>query len=214
MFKSIAKINRVDILRPSVLLLISMNLIPLVGVLLLDWNIGFIMLLYWMETVVIGVFNIPKMLSARLPPQGETKRVGLAGGLFFAAFFTVHYGGFNLGHYVFLKDMFDLPPIGLDVLIALAGLTLSHGVSLAVNWFGKREYEKTDPGVQMFKPYGRVILMHVVIIVSGFLVLGFKGALPVLILLIILKTYADVVAHIKGHEFKEMLMEANANSNP
>lgn len=212
MSKFISKISRADVMTPSVALLVLMNMIPLVGVLLFGWNIGFIMLLYWMETVIIGLFNIPKILTCRLPPQGSTGRPGIGGLLFIAVFFTIHYGGFNFGHYMFLKDMFDLPPIGTDVLIAIAGFALSHGVSLLVNWFGKREYERNDPGVQMFKPYGRVVVMHLVIILGGFFVLAFNGALAVLILLIILKTATDVVAHVKGHEFKEMLLEANANA--
>lgn len=210
--KAMSKISRADVTTPSVLLLVVMNMIPLVGVIAFGWNIGFIMLLYWMETVIIGLFNIPKILTAQKIPQGTSRRVGVGGRLFVVIFFTVHYGMFNFGHYTFLKDMFDLPPIGRDVLIAVAGLALSHGASLIVNWFGKREYKRNDPSLQMFKPYGRVIVMHVVIIFGGFFVLAFKGALPVLILLIALKTAVDVVAHVKGHEFKEIMAEAAAKS--
>jgi hypothetical protein len=210
--KSMTKISRADIATPSVLLLVVMNMIPLVGVIAFGWNIGFIMLLYWMETVIIGLFNILKILTAQKIPQASSRRVGVGGRLFIVIFFTVHYGMFNFGHYAFLKDMFNLPPIGRDVLIAVAGLALSHGASLIVNWFGKREYERNDPSVQMFKPYGRVVVMHVVIVLGGFLALAFNGALPVLILLIVLKTAADVAAHVKGHEFKEMMAEASAKS--
>jgi hypothetical protein len=212
MSKSISKINRADVLTPSVALLVLMNMIPLAGVLLLGWDIGFIMLLYWMETVIIGLFNIPKILTCRLPPQGSTGQPGFGGLIFIAVFFTVHYGAFNFGHYMFLKDMFDLPPIGTEVQIAVAGFALSHAVSLLVNWFGKREYERNDPAAQMFKPYGRVVIMHIVIILGGGIVLAFNGALAVLILLIVLKTGTDVVAHVKGHEFKAMLSQSSENA--
>jgi len=198
-----AKIDRDALRSPSVLLLIAMNLIPLVGVLVFGWNIGYIMLLYWMETIVIGLFNIPKILSSRKPPQGSTVRAGGCGLLFIAVFFTIHYGGFNAGHFFFLNEMFDLPPINRDVLIVLGALTLSHGFSLMVNWFGKREFENRDPSQQMFMPYGRVIVMHIVIILGGFLALAFNGGLAVLILLIALKTIADLFAHLKGHEWME-----------
>jgi len=210
--KILNTIGSAELRKPSVLMLIGVNIIPLLGVLMLGWNVGFIMLLYWLETVIIGLFNIPKILTAQKTPQGTNAKVGVGGRLFIVIFFAVHYGIFNFGHYAFLKDMFDLPPIGLDVLIAVAGLGLSHGVSLIVNWFGKREYAHNDPSLQMFKPYGRVVIMHVVIILGGFFVLAFKGAWIVLVLLIVLKTLADVLAHVKGHEFNEIMQKASENS--
>ena len=42
---------------PSVIFLIVINLIPLIGVVAFGWNVGFLMLIYWMETVIIGLFN-------------------------------------------------------------------------------------------------------------------------------------------------------------
>lgn len=50
--------------RPSVSFLVVINLIPLVGVFAFGWNAGFLMLVYWMETVVIGLFNIPNTQTA------------------------------------------------------------------------------------------------------------------------------------------------------
>ena len=42
----------------SVLSLVGANLVPLLGVLLLDWDAAVIVLLYWTENVVIGFYNI------------------------------------------------------------------------------------------------------------------------------------------------------------
>ena len=197
---------------PSVLLLIAVNLIPLFGALFLGWDVGAIMLLYWMETVVIGLLNVPKIITARKPiadGSGTTpQQAGGCGLIFMAVFFMVHYGGFNLGHFMFLKDMFDLPPINQEFAIALAGIAGSHLFSLIRNWFGKREFEKVSPNLQMFRPYGRVVVMHVVIILGGFFALMTGGGIVVLILLIGLKTIVDVYSHRWGHTFVQQMNDA------
>ncbi len=51
--------------RPSSLVLILANLIPLAGVLLFQWDILAILLLYWAESVIIGYINVIKMIFCR-----------------------------------------------------------------------------------------------------------------------------------------------------
>ncbi|MEM9599845.1 MAG: DUF6498-containing protein [Pseudomonadota bacterium] len=184
--------------RPSVLFLISVNLIPLIGVTLFGWDVGFLMLLYWLETIVIGVFNIPKLITS-IGERGTTPLwASMAGNLFLTAFFCVHYGGFNFGHYMFLQSFFDLPAINTEILIVLAGLSLSHVFSLIVNWFGKAEYKTAHVNEQMFKPYIRVVVMHVTIIFGGvFATMG--GGFLTLALLVALKTGTDIAAHAATH---------------
>lgn len=190
---------------PSVLFLILVNLIPLVGVLALGWDVGLIMLLYWMETVVIGLYNVPKILTSRQSAVSEergraaAKAVGFGGRLFLAVFFMVHFGGFNAGHYLFLDGMFGLPPVDVQALIAAGGIALSHGFSFLHNWIGKREFERSSPSLQMFMPYGRIVVMHIVIIAGGFLVMLFEDGLVFLLLLIGMKTGVDLISHRAGH---------------
>ena len=42
------------------------NTIPLYGVLFLDWSPVMILFVFWQEAVVIGLWNVPKMLMAQL----------------------------------------------------------------------------------------------------------------------------------------------------
>lgn len=184
---------------PSVIFLILVNMIPLVGVVIWGWDVGFLMLIYWVETVVIGLFNIPKILTTGMGEPGFGLRI--FGNLFVVAFFTVHFGGFNFGHFMFLRELFDLPAFGRDVWIAAGGLSLSHIFSLIVNWFGKREYVGVAANEQMFKPYGRIIVMHVSILFGGAFAMMGGGTGP-LILLIALKTVSDVLSHAVAHEWK------------
>ena len=54
----------------SVALLIAVNLIPLLGVLVLGWGLFGIMVLYWLENGIIGLFNLPKIALASAPGGG------------------------------------------------------------------------------------------------------------------------------------------------
>jgi len=47
----------------SIWMLIAANLVPLIGVLLWDWSIFEVVVLYWLENVIIGVINILKMVT-------------------------------------------------------------------------------------------------------------------------------------------------------
>jgi hypothetical protein len=51
------------------------NSVPLVGVLFLGWDAFFIVLLYWAENLVIGSYNILKMVLAQPPSPTELKKL-------------------------------------------------------------------------------------------------------------------------------------------
>jgi len=67
----------------AAILLVVSNLVPLAGVLFWDWDVGSIVMLYWSENVILGVYILVKMI-ARAP----------IGGWFAGVFFSVHCGGF------------------------------------------------------------------------------------------------------------------------
>ncbi|MDH3990093.1 MAG: DUF6498-containing protein [Gammaproteobacteria bacterium] len=73
--------------RFSIAVLIAANLLPLAGVLFWDWDWGvfLVLLLFWCENVVIGLFGIARLIVA-----GESESV--TEGLFLPLFFLVHYG--------------------------------------------------------------------------------------------------------------------------
>ena len=52
---------------------------------------------------------------------------------------------------------------------------------------------------QMTEPYSRIIFMHLVLIFGGGLTLVLGNPAPVLLLVIGLKIYFDVKAHLKQH---------------
>lgn len=181
----------------SVAGLIAANLIPLAGVLIFAWEIGEIMLLYWAESVIIGLINVVKLIV-----------VGRWAAVFYAPFFLAHYGAFMAAHMLFVW-MFFLRGMaaGGDVQVAelvhalfalwpaLLGLTVSHLLSFVQNFIGRGEFTRIKLAQQMNAPYRRVIVMQLTIIIGGMLMMLFGSSLPALGLLIALKIVTDVHAH-------------------
>jgi hypothetical protein len=102
----------------SAAVLVAVNLIPLVGVAFWDWSLFLILVLYWIESGIIGVLHIFKIASAQGPSSVPVakSRIGLrlggvAAGLArggIIGFFVLHYGMFWLVHgiFVFLMPVF------------------------------------------------------------------------------------------------------------
>lgn len=183
--------------RIALLGLVAANLLPLVGVLRLGWKVGDIMLVYWAESVIIGLINIAKLVI-----------VGRWAAIFYAPFFVGHYGAFMAGHLMFVYMMFvrgaehldhiamaEVTATLLSLWPALLGLTASHLLSFFQNFIGRREYTRSKVSDQMNAPYKRVLVMQVTIIIGGMLTLALGSSLPALLLLIVLKTLIDVNAH-------------------
>jgi hypothetical protein len=183
--------------RLALLGLVAANLLPLIGVLALGWRVGEIMLIYWAESVIIGLINIAKLIV-----------IGRWAALFYAPFFVGHYGAFMAGHLMFVYMIFLRGPLAVgnievsEVLNtlhtlwpALLGLTVSHLLSFVQNFIGRREYLGTNVSAQMNAPYKRVFIMQFTIIIGGMLTLACGSSLPALGLLIALKLLVDINAH-------------------
>ena len=132
---------------------------------------------------------------------GALPRVAMAG------FFVIHYGIFWTVHGVFV---FALPAFGNgaafgevlwgSVALAAVALFISHGASFFLNYLGRGEYLTASPTRQMSTPYGRVIVLHMTIIIGAF-VIGILGApIGALLVLVILKTALDLRLHQREHQ--------------
>lgn len=209
----------------SALVLIGVNTIPIFGVVFFGWNLFSILLLYWFENGIIGFFNVFKIALASKPMSGESsftingRPANRMGKAFLIPFFIFHYGLFWTVHGIFVVVFFGFmagemfggtssaPDLGggfrgfdpEGVAIAAASLALSHGVSFFINFIREGEYLNVAPDEQMFRPYPRVVVLHVTILGGGFLAGYFGTPLASLILLVILKIVIDVWAHLKEH---------------
>ena len=194
--------------RLSIAALVAANLVPLFGVLLWDWDVFFLLLLFWSENVVIGIFGIARLIVARVSDSGM-------GGLFLPLFFLVHYGGFMFGHFMVLFGMYSgqfedggAPAEPADYYgilarnlnwVAVLVLFVSHGWSFVENYMGKREYERLTPGQAMALPYRRMVITHIALIAGGFLLVEWGQPLGGLVLLVAMKIALDVFFHRREH---------------
>ena len=204
------KISLKDLKKPSVIVLLAANIAPLIEVIFFGWETFILLLLFWIENVIVGIINVLKMLTAssRGPDKHTAKRAVIP-------FFCIHYGIFTFVHGIFVFVVFGSMITGdgpfpsfssLRELIGRSQLTwavlalfASHLISYFHNYLGKGEYKTTSLNELMAQPYGSVVLLHITIIFGGFLVMMLGSPVFGLVLLIGLKIYVDVMAHLKQH---------------
>jgi hypothetical protein len=201
--------------------LLAANSIPLIGVISLGWDVFSIVLLYWAENLIIGLYNVLKMVFVKVDHPRDH-----LGKLFFIPFFCVHFGGFTAAHglfillifkkgsgelisenpwpcfFVFLQLLFSVIKqvyaiIPADMKYALLGLFVSHGISFVYNYFLKGEYRRDSIKSLMGKPYVRVVVLHVAVLVGGFLSMAIGEPVAILFVLVVLKTVLDVNFHLR-----------------
>lgn len=184
----------------SVLALIAANLIPVAGAVFLEWELSDVMVLYWAESAIIGLFNIAKIAVT-----------GRWAALFAGPFFAGHFGGFMAIHFLFIYTIFveglqgsgpsgnlsNVADLFIGLWPALLALALSHGYSFFANFIGKKEYRVKTIKTLMSEPYSRIIFMHLVLIFGGGLAMVLGEPTIVILIVIALKIILDVRAHVK-----------------
>ena len=193
----------------SLALLVLANLVPLVGVWLWEWDVFLLLLLFWCENVIIGVFGIARLVVSA---NSETAFNGLV----LPLFFLVHYGGFMLGHFMVLFGMYSgyMSDAGQAVeasdyymtaladlnWLAIVALFISHGWSFVENFMGRREHENLSPMGAMGLPYKRMAITHVALLLGGFFLIERGQPLAGLVFLVALKIGLDVTFHRREHK--------------
>lgn len=208
----------------SLPVLIGANLIPLAGVFFFGWDVTFIVLLYWIENLIAGFYNILKMVTLKISRTAKKTEK-----LFLIPFFLIHYGGFCAVHGFFLTTFFKIgsgSPLGNEItwwgplvffqllfsvianiwfskppemIWAVLGLFISHGVSFIENYILGKEYETGTMQKLMHQPYQRIIIMHIAIIAGGIFIMKLNSPMPLMIILILLKIFFDLYLHKKSH---------------
>ena len=198
----------------SLWLLAAVNLVPIAGVAFWGWRVHEIVFLYWIENLVIGAVNVLRMWTAA--PQGATPAEATGAKLFTSAFFIVHYGLFCYGHGTFLASLFPAAaggagfgsPAGVLVhmlrdpyaLAAIGGIVVSHAYSYFRNYIGSGEYLRVKPADLMMRPYKRIAVTHIFLLVGGIALQGLHSPLLAMVVFIALKIAFDVYFHRKERE--------------
>jgi hypothetical protein len=206
--------------------LIAANVLPLVGVLALGWDTFAIVALYWVENVVIGAINVLKMITASASREAlkefnaaaastDRKLKDHGSKLFLVPFFVFHYGLFCLVHGGFILAFFQPELFGSPLAIAsglvavifernlgwaVAALAASHLYSFFRNYLGRGEYRRSVVVVQMFRPYVRIVVLHVAILFGAFVVVALGSNIGILTILIVGKTVLDLAMHLRERQ--------------
>jgi hypothetical protein len=195
---------------PSVWVLVLANLVPLVGVLAWNWDAFALIALFWMENVIVGVFFILRILC--VDPRDPAL---WAGKLFMIPFFAFHYGFFTAGHGVFVFGMLGgkrYDAQGFNVIepalraasdyglwLPVAVLVASHLFSFVWNYLYRGEFRRAKLTELMSRPYVRVVVLHVAILIGGFGAIALGSPLWALVVLLALKIGLDLKAHVREH---------------
>lgn|SRR5262245_5688423 len=86
-----------------------------------------------------------------------------------------------------------------SVLIAAVALFISHGASFLFNYVGRREYLTASPTRQMGAAYGRVVVLHLTILLGSFAIALIGAPIGALVVLVVLKTAFDLQLHLREH---------------
>jgi hypothetical protein len=211
--------------RVTVPALVLANLIPILGVVIFDWDVAAVVLLYWAESLVVGFYYVVKILMLPMAAPAEHFVKALL-----IPFFCFHFGGFCAVHGFFLMIIFKIGPppqqlmngadwpgplvfLGLlinvivhllaaapkGLLLGVIGLGISHGISFVGNHLVGEERKSLTMVDLMLQPYVRIMVMHGAIILGGVCIMLLRSPIPLLIILVLVKIVIDVQLHLRSH---------------
>lgn len=191
--------------------LILVNLIPLLGVWFNEWNARQVFLVYCMETVIIGVINVLKMIFVTLFIKKEDVwenggSTSMQSGWLFIFFFIFHYGFFVfIQTQIFFAVSSTIPGSSLLTKYAkIPELLGSNGLMLLlifiayytmenlVGFFSSGTYKTISMGRLLFEPYMRIFVQQVVVIVGG-IFLSFGAGKIFVVIFILTKIFFEVI---------------------
>jgi hypothetical protein len=194
---------------PMAWLTLLVDLLPIIAVVFFGWKAVPLVALYWLENLVIGAFTVLRMIGT-----AANNVLNLAGAAFMVPFFTVHYGMFCFGHGIFLRSFaggeegsgpFGGGPLSL---IDWALSTGSHMIWFVMAIIGvnaifyvtdfilRGGYREAELGAEMFAPYGRIVTLHVAIILGAGLMLAVGQPLLGVLILIILRVVFGMILNM------------------
>jgi hypothetical protein len=173
--------------------LIVANLLPVAGVWAWGWDPKEMFLVYCLETIIIGIFNLVKMAIVTLVKKtGDWENNGATtrqSGLFFMFFFLAHYGifvGVQMGIFFGVSGIgkdegisafnffYKWPQLlHQDLLVVLGIFVFCYCYKMIIEFVLSGEYRTIPLMKLMFQPYGRIFIQQFTVIVgSMFLTFG------------------------------------------
>jgi hypothetical protein len=201
------------------LIMIVANLIPLYGVWFEGWDPKQMFLVYCLETIIIGGFNILKMIIVTLDRKKDVWESSggakmMVRGWFFILFFIVHYGFFvfvqtsifagvsglnpdqSFGPFTFLGKIYSY--LDLDARMVLYIFIAMYGFRVMSDFIMNGRYRQTSLGLLMFQPYLRIFVQQFVVIL-GSMFLAFGAGKIFMLIFVAIKIYAEVFINFEAY---------------
>ncbi len=183
--------------------LILVNLVPVGGVWFGNWNAAGIFIVYCLESVIAGLYNVLMMFITTQFKKRDVWQNGskttMVSGYGFIAFFIVHYSffvwiqtGMFLGFSKYKNDSFgpetvfiffahlrqNIPVQAQWVLLLFI---VSNGLIMLKGFILTRVYKTASLGTLMFAPYARIFVQQFCVIAGGFFLQFGAGDIFILI---------------------------------
>lgn len=208
-------------------LLIAANLLPIWGVWFKGWDAKVMFLVYCLESVIVGLYNLLQMWLVTLIKKKDNWESNgsssLVSGYFFMLFFLFHYGFFI---FVQLKIFLSVVPInGLSdnvfafvtqpqkylptyAIWLLLYFIVTYGIVVMKDFMLTGLYKTMDLGTLMFAPYGRIFVQQFVVIVGSFALLFNKEGKIFILVFAVCKIVFELLI-----DYKKIIEEAVKKAN-
>lgn len=196
-------VNRKPQAHIELIALMIMNIVPIVGVLFFDWQAVKVVMFYWLETLVLGVFAVLRLLSI----WSLRKPLAFAG-LVACLIFCLHFGLFSSVHGFFILSLLNqdstLPEYTVEQILPnslnmanqlnlwwpLCSVVIFYGLTtikdIATRQLGSQREET-------IKPYKRIAVQQFTILGCAFLgTIVPKTAFLLMLVMVGVKTVVDI----------------------
>jgi len=197
----------------SVYSLILANILVVVMAIVGHWPLANVLWVYWCQSVIIGIFQVVRMLNYRPQTPGEItvdpkcgwspSKTNRFGKIFITLFFVFHYGLFHVVYFIFLAGIFASPLKVFPIIWpAILIFVVNHFISL----LSDPNEKKASLSDLFTAPYKRIFPMHLILFFGVFLssFTGLGDPTKEIIGIIFfsgLKTVADVFGHNLKHNY-------------
>jgi len=203
----------------SITPIIISNAFVLFGIFFFKWKAADILIIYWIESIIIGVFGVLKILTLKTTGTKFSKVTLTITKITYSIFSLFQYLVFMGGHLIFIIFLFygvkpggsikfteiSLKEIFSDKIFNSIVLLITHLISFINNHFTLKEREKLTPQKLIFMPIKRIFLMQTNILLGSALAVSLKleNSMIIVTLLTVIKTVLDIQSHNKIHKNKD-----------